>query len=188
VNTNISVYGLFDSRANLEDGLAWIRAKGFRPEDVSVLLPENTGTKDLGVERSTKYPEGTATGGVAGAVTGGVIGWLAGIGAVAIPGAGPFIAAGPIMAALAGIGAGAAVGGIAGGLIGLGMPEYEALRYEGRVKAGGILVSIHCDNSDWASRAKKILESTGAENISSSGEAKADYSITGKPMPRSSHL
>jgi len=185
MSSNISVYGLFNSRTQLEDGLSRIRANGFRPEDVSVLLPENISTKDFGVERSTKSPEGATTGGAAGAVAGGVLGWLVGIGALAIPGVGPFIAAGPIMAALAGMGAGAAIGGISGGLIGMGLPEYEALRYEGRVKAGGILVSIHCDNSDWESRAKKVLESAGAEDISSSGEAKADFSVTEKPMLRS---
>jgi hypothetical protein len=186
MSSNISVYGLFNSRAQLEDGLTRIRTAGFRPEDISVLLPENIGTKDIGVERSTKSPEGATTGGAAGAVAGGVLGWLVGIGALAIPGVGPFIAAGPIMAALAGMGAGAAIGGVSGGLIGLGMPEYEAQRYEGRVKAGGILVSIHCDNDDWSSRAKKVLESAGAEDISSSGEAKADFSVTEKPMIRSS--
>jgi len=184
MSSNISVYGLFNSRTHLEDGLTRIRSNGFRAEDISVLLPENIGTKDLGVEKSTKSPEGATTGGAAGAVAGGVLGWLVGIGALAIPGVGPFIAAGPIMAALAGAGAGAAVGGISGGLIGLGMPEYEAQRYEGRVKEGGILVSVHCDNGDWASRAKKVLESAGATDISSSGEASADFAVTEKPMLR----
>jgi hypothetical protein len=188
MSSNISVYGLFNSRAHLDDGLTKLRGNGFRAEDVSVLLPENLGTKDLGIERSTKSPEGATTGGAAGAVAGGVLGWLVGIGALAIPGVGPFIAAGPIMAALAGMGAGAAIGGISGGLIGMGMPEYEAQRYEGRVKAGGILVSVHCDNGDWASRAKKVLESSGAEDISSSGEAKADFAVSDKPQLRSTRL
>jgi len=188
MSSNISVYGLFNSRAHLDDGITKLRNNGFRAEDVSVLLPENLGTKDLGVERSTKSPEGASTGGAAGAVAGGVLGWLVGIGAIAIPGVGPFIAAGPIMAALAGMGAGAALGGISGGLIGFGLPEYEAQRYEGRVKAGGILISVHCDNSDWASRAKKVLETSGAEDISSSGEAKADFASSNKPMLRSSRL
>jgi len=184
MSSNISVYGLFNSRTHLEEGLTRIRSNGFRAEDISVLLPENVGNKDLGVEKETKAPEGVTTGGTAGAVAGGVLGWLVGIGALAIPGIGPFIAAGPIMAALAGMGAGAAIGGISGGLIGMGMPEYEAKRYEGRIKEGGILVSIHCDNSDWADRAKKVLEGAGAQDISSSGEASADYAATEKPVLR----
>ncbi len=184
MSSNISVYGLFNSRTHLEDGLTRIRTNGFRAEDISVLLPENIGNKDIGIEKETKAPEGATTGGATGAVAGGVLGWLVGIGALAIPGIGPFVAAGPIMAALAGMGAGAAVGGISGGLIGMGMPEYEAQRYEGRIKEGGILVSIHCDNSDWADRAKKVLEAAGAQDISSSGEASADYAATEKPMIR----
>jgi hypothetical protein len=185
MNSNISVYGLFDNRAHLEDGLTRIRGNGFRAEDISVLLPENISNKDLGIEKATKAPEGATTGGATGAVAGGVLGWLVGIGALAIPGVGPFIAAGPLMAALAGMGAGAALGGISGGLIGMGMPEYEAQRYEGRVKQGGILVSIHCDNSEWAGRAKKVLEAAGAQDVSSSGEASADYGATEKPTRRS---
>jgi len=185
MSSNISVYGLFNNRTHLEDGISRLRSNGFRAEDISVLLPENIGTKDLGVEASTKSPEGATTGGAAGAVTGGILGWLVGIGALAIPGVGPFIAAGPIMAALAGMGAGAAVGGISGALIGAGMPEYEARRYEGRVKDGGILVSVHCDNGDWSDRAKKVLEAAGADDISSSGEASADFAATEKPMLRS---
>ena len=186
MSSNTSVYGIFKNRLQLEEGLDRVRADGFRPEDISVLLPETMGTKDMGIENSTKSPEGVAAGGATGAVAGGVLGWLVGIGALAIPGLGPFIAAGPIMAALAGMGAGAAVGGATGGLVGLGLPEYEAQRYEGRIKDGGILVSIHCDSSEWASRAKRVLESVGAEDISSSGEAKADFSVTDKPMTRTS--
>ena len=109
---------------------------------------------------------------------------LAGIGALAIPGLGPFIAAGPIMGLLGGMGAGAAVGGIAGALVGMGIPEYEAKRYEGRIKEGGVLLSVHCDNDDWVKRAKEMLERTGAQDISSAGEAKADYAKTDRPMPR----
>ena len=114
-----------------------------------------------------------------------LLGWLAGIGAIAIPGVGPFIAAGPIMAALAGVGVGGAVGGLAGALVGMGIPEYEAKRYEGRIKKGGFLISVHCDNSDWTSKAKKILEQTGAEDVSSTGESSADFAETDKPLPRS---
>jgi len=147
-------------------------------------MPENAGTKDIAIEKGTKAPEGVTAGATSGAVLGGAFGWLAGIGVLAIPGLGPFIAAGPIMAALAGVGAGAVTGGVIGGLTGLGIPEYEAKRYEGLIKDGGILLSVHSDNSEWTSRAKKILQSTGAEDISSTGEASADYARTEKPMPR----
>jgi hypothetical protein len=151
-----------------------------------VLFPENVGTKDFAHKKETKAPEGTAAGATTGAVIGGGLGWLAGIGALAIPGLGPFIAAGPIMAALAGVGVGGAVGGITGALIGMGIPEYEAKRYEGRVKDGGILLSVHSDNSEWTKRAKEVLERTGAQDISSSGEASADFSKSDRPMRRAS--
>src|ERR1700743_332696 len=133
-------------------------------------MADRRGSKDFAAEKNTKAPEGTAAGvGVGGAV-GGSLGLLAGIGALAIPGVGPLIAAGPIMGALAGLGVGGAVGGLVGALIGLGIPEYEAKRYEGRVKDGGILVSVHCDSSEEVSRAKEILKATGAEDVASSGE------------------
>lgn len=184
MSKNTSVYGIVKNQSQLHQVLEHLRIADFRAEDVSVLYPENVGTKDMGVENSTKSPEGAATGGAAGALAGGALGWLVGIGALAIPGVGPFIAAGPIMAALAGMGAGAALGGASGALIGLGIPEYEAQRYEGRVKNGGILISVHCDNSDWTSRAKKILEDLDVEDISSSSEESADFSKTDKPMLR----
>jgi len=157
---------------------------GFRNEDISVLLPDNLGTKDFAHEKHTKAPEGAATGATAGGVIGGTLGLLAGIGSLAIPGLGPFIAAGPIMAALAGLGVGGTVGGVVGALVGMGMPEYEAKRYEGRIKEGGILASVHCDDSTWVDRAKDLLKATGAEDISSTGEASADYAKSDKPMPR----
>ena len=157
---------------------------GFRNEDISVLLPQNQGTKDFAHEKHTKAPEGTATGATAGAIIGGTLGLLAGIGALAIPGLGPFIAAGPIMATLGGIGTGGVVGGIVGALVGMGLPEYEAKRYEGMVREGGILISVHCDNSDWVKRAKEIMERTGAHDISSAGEASADYEKTDNPRVR----
>jgi hypothetical protein len=138
----------------------------------------------LRTKKNTKAPEGTATGAGTGAVIGGTLGWLAGIGALAIPGVGPLIAAGPIVAALTGVGVGGAIGSITGALVGMGIPEYEAKRYEGRVKEGGILLSVHSDNSDWTDKAKDILKRTGAEDISSAGEAKADFSKTDKPLPR----
>lgn len=124
------------------------------------------------------------TGAGSGAVIGGALGWLAGVGALAVPGLGPVLAAGPIVAALAGVGVGGAVGGIAGALVGLGIPEYEAKRYEGRIRKGGILLSVHCDSSEWSRRAKSILENTGAEDVSSAGEASSDFASADKPSPR----
>lgn len=181
---NTSVYGIFRDRNTAQEGIDKIRLDGFRAEDISLLLPDNVGNKDLKIEGSSKSPEGAVTGGTVGAVAGGVMGWLVGVGALAIPGVGPFIAAGPIMAALAGLGAGATLGGVGGALVGAGIPEYEAKRYEGRVKEGGILVSIHCDNSEWTKRAKEILKAAGAEDIGASGEAAADYATTEAPVRR----
>jgi hypothetical protein len=183
---NTAVFGIYQDRASVDNAVDALRAAGFRSTDISVLLPDNEGTKNFAHEKSTKAPEGTATGAGTGAVIGGGLGWLAGIGALAIPGIGPFIAAGPIMAALAGAGVGGAVGGIAGALVGMGIPEYEAKRYEGRVKEGGILLSVHSDNSDWTKRAKDILNRTGGQDVSSTGEAKADFQSTDKPLPRAS--
>lgn len=181
---NTAVFGIYRNRADVENAVDTLRREEFRNTDISVLFPENEGTKDFAHEKKTKAPEGTATGATTGAIVGGGLGWLVGIGALAIPGLGPFIAAGPIMAALAGVGAGGAIGGIAGALIGMGIPEYEAKRYEGRVKEGGILLSVHCDDSKWTKRAKQILEQTGADDVSSTGEASADFAKTDRPMPR----
>jgi hypothetical protein len=183
---NTAVFGIYPNYASVENGVEALKAAGFRNTDISVLFPENVGTKDFAHEKGTKAPEGAATGAGTGAVIGGGLGWLAGIGALAIPGLGPFIAAGPIMAALAGVGVGGAIGGLTGALIGMGVPEYEAKRYEGRVKSGGILLSVHSDSWEWTKRAKDILEHSGAEDISSTGEAKADFSKTDKPMQRAS--
>jgi hypothetical protein len=183
---NTSVFGIYQTYEGVESAVDALKAAGFRNTDISVLFPENVGTKDFAHEKGTKAPEGATTGAGTGAVVGGALGWLAGIGALAIPGVGPFIAAGPIMAALAGVGVGGAVGGIAGALIGMGIPEYEAKRYEGRVKKGGILLSVHSDNSEWTRKAKEILERTGAQDVSSAGEASADFQKTDKPMPRAS--
>src|SRR5437762_4702521 len=159
---NTAVFGIYRDRQQAEEAVDALRSAGFRNSDVSALLPDNVGTKDFAHEKSTKAPEGTATGATSGAVLGGALGWLAGIGALAIPGLGPFIAAGPIMGTLAGAGAGGAVGGIVGALAGMGVPEYEAKRYEGRIKQDGILMSVHCDNADWVKRAKQMLEQPGA--------------------------
>lgn len=181
---NTAVFGLYPNHSSAENGVETLKQAGFRNTDISVLFPENVGSKDFGHEKGSKAPEGAATGAGSGAVLGGALGWLVGIGALAIPGLGPFVAAGPIMAALAGMGVGGAAGGITGALIGLGIPEYVAKRYEGRVRDGGILLSVHSDNVDWTRRAKEILERTGAQDISSSAEASADYAKSDRPVGR----
>src|ERR1700757_4040486 len=167
---NTAVFGIYPNRTSVESAVDALKAAEFRNSDISVLFPENAGTKDFAHEKSTKAPEGATTGAGTGAVVGGTLGWLMGIGALAIPGLGPFIAAGPIMAALAGAGVGGTVGGVVGALVGMGIPEYEAKRYEGRIKSGGILLSVHCDDSEWTKKAKQILEETGADDVSSTGE------------------
>ena len=182
---NTAVYGIYPDRNSVEIAVDELREAHFRNTDISVLFPDNAGSKDFAHEKGTKAPEGAATGGGTGAVIGGTLGWLAGIGSLAIPGVGPFVAAGPIVAALAGAGAGGAIGGIAGALVGMGIPEYEAQRYEGIVKGGGILLSVHCDNSEWTKRAKDLLERTGARDVASKGEASADFGKSDKPRPRS---
>lgn len=181
---NIAVYGIYPNRPMVERAVEELKAEGFRNTDISVLFPEGGGTKEFAIEKQTKAPEGAATGAGTGAVIGGALGWLAGIGLLSVPGVGPFIAAGPIMAALAGIGTGGVVGGIAGLLIGMGIPEYEANRYEGRIKEGGILLSVHADDRDWKNRGKEILKTTGAEDIGFKGEADADYDVGGRPFSK----
>src|SRR3977135_1412058 len=181
---NTAVFGIYRDQAGVENGVDALKAAGYRNTDISVLFPENQGTKDFAHEKGTKAPEGAATGAGTGAVIGGGLGWLGGIGALAIPGVGPFIAAGPIVAALAGAGVGGAVGGITGALVGMGIPEYEAKRYEGRVKDGGILLSVHCDDSKWVTLAKDILKRTSGQDISSTSEASADFMKTERPMRR----
>src|SRR6202035_850412 len=166
-----AVFGIARSEAQAAAIADQLRAAGFSEKDISVLLPDKQGTKDFAHEQHTKVPEGAATGAGTGAVLGGALGWMVGVGALAIPGLGPFIAAGPIMAALAGAAGGAAAGGLAGALIGMGIPEYEAKRYEGKVKDGNVLLSIHTEDNDEQDRAKKILEADGAEDISYTGEA-----------------
>jgi hypothetical protein len=181
---NIAVFGVYPDRIAVEEGVVQLRGAGFRSTDVSVLFPDNKGTKDFAHEKNTKAPEGATTGGVAGGIAGGVLGWLTGIGAIAIPGLGPLVAAGPIVAALAGAGAVGTLGGIVGALAGMGIPEYEAKRYEGRIREGGILCSVHCDSSDWVNRAKHILIQTGAQEVASVGEKSGDFANADKPMPR----
>jgi hypothetical protein len=168
---NTAVFGIYATPATAEAAVDHLIARGFTNPSISVLLPDDESTRAFAHEKSTKAPEGTATGATTGGVIGGTLGLLAGVGALAIPGVGPLIAAGPIMAALAGLGVGGAVGGFVGALVGMGIPEYEAKRYEGAVKGGGTLLSVHCDTSEQVDAAKNALKETGARDISSTGEA-----------------
>jgi hypothetical protein len=168
---NVAVFGIYATPATAEAAVDHLLARGFTNEAISVLLPDDETTRAFAHEKHTKAPEGTAVGVSTGGIIGGTLGLLAGIGALAIPGVGPLIAAGPIMGALAGLGVGGAVGGIVGALVGMGIPEFEAKRYEGAVKNGGTLLSVHCDTSDQISAAKQALRDTGARDISSAGEA-----------------
>src|ERR671919_632989 len=161
---NTAAFGIYPNETALENGISALQQAGYRNEDISVLFPENEGTKDFAHRKGTKAPEGAASGAGTGAVAGGTLGWLAGIGAIAIPGVGPLIAAGPIMGALSGAAVGATVGGVTGALVGMGIPEFEAKRYEGKVKDGNILMSVHTDDSNERSRAKEIFERVGAED------------------------
>jgi hypothetical protein len=172
---DIAAFGLFRTRESLEHAVDDLRAAGFRNSDVSMLMADTPGTKDLAHEAHSKAPEGATTGAAAGAVVGGVLGWLMGTGVLAIPGIGPFIAAGPIVAALAGIGAAGAAGGLIGALVGVGIPEYEAKLYEGRLRKGHLLLSAHCDDAKWAKKAEELMKKAGGENVASTSEAHADY-------------
>lgn len=169
-NRNTAVFGIYATPATAENGVDHLISLGFANSAISVLLPDDETTRAFAHEKSTKAPEGTAAGVTTGGIIGGTLGLLAGIGMLAIPGIGPLIAAGPIVAALAGVGAGGAVGGIVGALVGMGIPEYEAKRYEGAVKGGGTLLSVHCDTAEQISVAKMGLRDTGAHDISSAGE------------------
>jgi hypothetical protein len=170
ISRNIAVFGIVATVNEAERAVDHLLAAGFSSSDISVLLPDDEGTRNFAHEKHTKAPEGAATGVTAGGVVGGTLGLLAGIGVLAIPGVGPFIAAGPIMAALAGLGVGGAVGGVVGALVGMGIPEYEAKRYEGRVREGGILLSVHCETDSEIEAAKDSLTATGAQDISSADE------------------
>lgn len=181
---NTAIFGIYSNRPAVEEAIGNLRDAGFRNTDISLLLAENEGTKDLATEKNTKAPEGATTGGVAGGIAGGVLGWLTGIGVLTIPGFGPLLAAGPIVAALAGVGAVGAIGGIIGALAGGGVPEYEAKRFEGRIREGGILLSVHCDNAEWVKRAREILERNGAQDIGAEGEKRGAFANADKPMPR----
>ncbi|HEX4651334.1 MAG TPA: DUF3341 domain-containing protein [Granulicella sp.] len=168
---NTAVFGIYATPSTAEAAVDHLLAHGFTNSAISVLLPDDATTRAFAHEKNTKAPEGTTTGVTTGGVIGGTLGLLAGIGALAIPGIGPLIAAGPIVATLAGVGAGGAVGGIVGALVGMGIPEYEAKRFEGAVKGGGTLLSVHCDTSEQIASAKQALKDTGARDVASSGEA-----------------
>jgi hypothetical protein len=170
-DVNVSVFGIFDTRTSTERAVERLKTSGFSMADISVLMPDKEGPGEFAYEKHTKAPEGATTGASTGVVVGGTLGWLAGMGALAIPGIGPLVAAGPILAAIAGAGVGGTVGGVSGALVGLGIPEYEAKRYEGSVKGGGILLSVHCENNDSIKSAKQLLEVTGAHDIASSTKA-----------------
>jgi hypothetical protein len=167
-----SVYCIATSDTQAVEIVNQLKVGGFSSADISVLFPDKSGTRDFAHEQRTKAPEGTATGAGVGAAVGGAFGWLASLGVLAIPGAGPFIAAGPILAALGGIGAGGLAGGIAGGLIGLGVPEYEAKRYEGKIKDGNILISVHSPSRETTERARSIFEEAHAQDIAYTSESR----------------
>jgi len=174
--TDMVAYGIYPNRESFEGALETLRAAGFRNSDISAILPDrDRTTRDLAHEINSKAPEGAVAGASTGAAVGGVLGWLVGVGTLAIPGLGPLIAAGPVVAALAGAGAAGATGGLVGGLIGAGIPEIEAKRYAGRIREGGYLVSVHCDDNQWAKRAEDILEKTGGKEVVKTTEASADY-------------
>lgn len=185
-HSNISAFGIYRDRETVADAMESLKAAGFRAADISVLYPENQGSKDLAHEKHTKAPEGAVAGGSIGALAGAGLGWIAGAGMLGMfAGMEPVLAAGPLMAMLSGMGVGVLTGGLAGGLVGMGIPEYEAKRFEGRVRRGGILLSVHCDNPEWRRTAVRMLKKTGATDVSTAGEARADFMRTNKPRSRS---
>jgi hypothetical protein len=180
---NTAVFGIYPDCNSVDSAVDALKTAGFRNTDISVLFPDKPSTKEFAHEKNIKAPEGAATRAGTGAMLGGGLGWLADVGALAIPGVGRFIAAEPIMAALAGADVGGAVGGLTGALVGMGIPEYEAKRYERRVKDGGILLSVHSDDSGWTKKAKAILERTSAQDVSSTSKASSDKKAE-KPRTR----
>jgi hypothetical protein len=182
---NTSVMGIYPDRTTVSDAINVLHKAGYRATDISVLSSENQGTKDFAHEKQTKAPEGAATGAAAGAAVGAAFAWLVSIQAITMPGLTPLVAAGPLLAALAGAGAGGALGFIVGMLVGLRHTEYVARRYAGRIRRGGILLSVHCDSPDWSDKATKTLITTGARNISTAAEAAADYGTSDTPTERS---
>jgi hypothetical protein len=180
--SNRAVFGIFRDRSHVDAGVSALIETGFPREDISVLLAETAGTKDFAHEKHSKAPEGATAGAATGAVIGGTLGLLAGVGALAIPGLGVFFAAGPIVGALAGVGSGGVAGGIVGSIVGLGIPEFEAKRYAGVVKNGGILLSVHCHDGEWAARAKEVLEDAGAQSIATTSEPAAAFVPASRPI------
>jgi hypothetical protein len=187
-NNNISAFGIYSDQNTVNSAVETLKSAGFRSTDISMLYPENLGSKDFGHEKHTKAPEGAVAGGSSGAVIGAAAGWLAGAGALMIPGLESLAATGPVVAMFGGIGLGSTIGGLAGALAGAGVPEYEAKRYEGRIRKGGILLSVHCDDAAWAKNAKRILKRTGARDVSTASEARADFGRSERPLPRSGSM
>lgn len=179
-----AVFGIFQSRSGLETAINTLKTNGFRNSDISVLMPSLEESQALAHEKGTKAPEGATTGSASGLVLGGAFGWLVGAGALAIPGIGPFVAAGPILSAIAGAGIGGTIGGVTGALIGMGIPKYEAKRYETHVKEGGMLISVHVDDGDWEEKATDLLESCGAKDIASTAEKRSDEDTDSTNHPR----
>jgi hypothetical protein len=181
---SFSVFGMYSSRENAENAVDRLVAECFKREEISVLLRDRVESKAFAHEKNTKAPEGATTGAVAGGVIGGALGLLAHIGVLAIPGLGPLIAAGPVIAALTGIGSGGMLGGFIGALVGMGIPEYEAKRYEGKIREGGILLSVRCDNANAVSRAQTVLKETGADDVASAAEIRSDLNTPDKTITR----
>lgn len=181
---NIAVFGIYSDHTKVSEAIDALKAAGFRSTDISILYPDKLGSGEFGHEKHSKAPEGAVAGGGSGAVVGAAIGWLAGAGALMVPGLESLTAAGPIMGMLSGMGAGVTLGGLAGAAAGAGLPEYEARRYGGRLNKGGILVSVHCDTEEWSRSARSILRQTGGHDVSTAGEAKADFAATLRPMER----
>jgi outer membrane lipoprotein SlyB len=183
-----SIYALANNDTQANTIVKALQSAGFRGDDISVLFPDKSSSRDFAHEKNTKAPEGAVAGGVSGGVLGGALGWMAGIGLLAIPGIGPFVAAGPILALLSGAAIGAAAGGLTGSLIGMGMPEFEAKRYEGKIREGRILISVHADNGDWTAKAKQVLKDAGAEDISSASEATAKVPADKTPSMKTTFI
>ena len=181
---NTAVFGIYPSTDGVETAVGELRNQGFRSTDISVLWPQNLGSKDLAHARATKAPEGATAGAGSGAMVGATLGWLVGIGLLAVPGLDQLVAAGPIVASLAGAGAGGVIGGLTGAVVGFGIPEYEAKRYEGRLRRGGILLSVHADDNKWTRRAKQVLRRTGAQHVAAEREVKGDFANGERPARR----
>jgi hypothetical protein len=182
--SNISAFGIYPDESAINEAIVALKEAGFRETDVSVLFPENLGSKDFAHEKHSKAPEGAVAGGGSGAVIGATVGWLAGIGSLLVPGLEAVAAAGPVLGTLSGMGAGVLLGGLTGAVVGAQVPEYEAKRFTGRVRKGGILLSVHCDNAAWAQTAKDVLKKTMARHIATASESRADFAKSHKPLPR----